>query len=61
MRGLCYVIGFIIAVAVIIIPLVVGPISAISIIVSVAGAVMIGLLIYGLATGRRCVFGNSAT
>jgi hypothetical protein len=60
MRGLCYVIGFIIAVAVIIIPLVIAPITYISIIVSAAGAVMIGLLIWGLATGRQCMFGKPA-
>jgi len=61
MRSLCYVIGFVIAAAVAIIPWVVGHISPITVIVSAAGIAMIVLLIIGLAKGWPCLFGGNDT
>lgn len=58
MRNLCYILGFIIALAVAIIPWLVGPISYITVIVALAGVAMIVLLIVGLAKGWPCLFGG---
>ena len=58
-RNLCYVLGFIIALAVAVIPWVVTKVSPVSIIVSLAGVAMIVLLIVGLAKNWPCLFGES--
>ncbi len=60
MRNLCYVLGFIIAVAVAIIPWVVAPVGIVAIVVSLAGVAMLVLLIVGLAKGWPCLFGGQS-
>ncbi len=61
MRILLYVIGFIIAAAVTVIPWIVGrPITYIVVLVSLAGVAMIVLLIIGLVKGWGISWGNSS-
>ncbi len=60
MRILCFVIGIIISLAVGIIPWFITPITYITVIISIAGAVMLVLCIIGIAVGWRCVFGGSS-
>jgi hypothetical protein len=61
MRIVLYIIGFIIAAAVAVIPWVVGrPITYIVVLVSAAGVAMIVLLIIGLVKGWGISLGNSS-
>ena len=61
MRILCYIIGILISLAVGIVPWFIATITYITVIISIAGAVMLVLCIIGLAKGWPCVFGNQSS